>query len=421
MGRRKKCPARPVHVLGLGQNITDLHPGHARLVRAADVILGSERILAAFPGLRAERIILKAPLEPILEQVALAAADGRRVVVLAGGDPCFHGIGPLLARRLGREQVALSPGTTTVQAAAALLGIAWQDVAVVSLHGRDDDAPLFNNLARRVRTAVYTDADNTPSAVARRMLERGARDFAMWVFEDLGSPGQRWARFSLEDARGKSFSPLNLILLERLQEPEIRLTLGMRDEAYVHEQGLITKRAARAAALAALRLEPADVLWDLGAGCGSVGIEAGLLLPGGEVLAVERKERRAEMIRENVRRTHAFWVRVVQGPMPGCLAGLPGPDRIFLGGGLAGGPPDDQAGGNYVLEAAWDRLKPGGRLVAAAVLLDSLHRVRTFLEQHGHDPEIIQVQASHAAPLAGGMRLCAQNPVFLVCSNKPLP
>jgi precorrin-6B C5,15-methyltransferase / cobalt-precorrin-6B C5,C15-methyltransferase len=409
------CPSLPIHVLGLGQDLVDLSLTRERLIREADLIVAGERIHAAFPEVRAERAVLKAPLERILEQLALAAAEGLRVVVLVGGDPCFFGIGPLLAHRLGRERVVLHPGPTTVQAAAAKLGIAWQDVSVVSLHGREDHAPLFNHLSRKARVCAYTDEKNTPSVIAGKMLERGAENFAMWVFEDLGSPGQRWTRFSLQEVREQSFSPLNLVLLERLRDPEIWLTMGMDDDAYIHEQGLITKRVVRAAALAALRLEPMQMLWDLGAGCGSLGIEAGLLLPGGEVLAVERKGRRAAMILENVRRTHSFWVRVVHGAMPGCLEELPEPDRIFLGGGLG----NDQADGSDVLETAWSRLKPGGRLVAAAVLLDSLHRVRTFLEQCGHDLEITQVQAAQGAPLAGDLHLCAQNPVFLVCGQKP--
>lgn len=406
-----------VHVLGLGQDLGDLPPSRERLIREAEILAAGERLHIALPWVRALRVVLKAPLEPVLEQLARAADEGRRVVVLAGGDPCFFGIGPLLVRRLGADRVRLHPGTTTVQAAAALLGIAWQDAAVVSLHGREDPAPVFASLFRNLRVAVYTDEKNTPAAIAKMLLKRGAGHFAMWVFENLGLPGGRHARFTLEHAREREFSPLNLVLLERLKEPTIRLTLGLEDEAYIHEQGLITKRVVRAAALAALRLEPFHVLWDLGAGCGAVGIEAGLLLPRGQVLAVEREQKRVAMIRKNIRRTHAFWVRPVLGLMPGCLARLPEPDRVFLGGGLSGG--------DGVLEAAWAKLKSGGRLVAAAVLLDSMRRARNYLEQNGRNLEITQVQAGQAVPLAGDLRLAAQNPVFLVAADKtngsPLP
>lgn len=416
----RSCNPAPLHVLGLGQDLTDLPSARQRLIQEAELIAAPQRIQAALPEIPAQRILLNAPLEPILERLAEEAARGRRVVVLVGGDPCFYGIGPLLFRRLGRERVVLHPGTTTLQAAAALLGLAWQDAAAVSLHGRDDDAPLYNSLARHEWVAVYTDETHTPASVARRMLERGVRDFAMWVFENLGLPGQRHGKFSLEQAREQTFARLNLVLLQRVQEPLIRLRLGTDDQAYVHERGMITKRMTRAAALAALRLEPENVLWDLGAGCGSVGIEAGLLLlPRGRVVAVEREERRAAMIRENVCRTHAFWVQTVRGAMPDCLPALPGPDRIFLGGGLGDAADGRRADGDRLLEAAWELLKPGGRMTASTVLLHSMHRVQTFLEHHGRDLEVIQLQAGHAVPLARDLRLCADNPVFLVCANKP--
>lgn len=400
-----------IHVLGLGQDFGDLDQHQEQLIHEADVLAAGERVHAAFPDVRARRVVLQAPLDSVVEQLGKAADDGLRVLVLVGGDPCFFGIGPLLVRRLGLERVTLHPGVTTVQAAAALLGIAWQDVAVVSAHGRGDLSLLFARLARSRRVAVYTDARNTPAVIAQSMLERGADTFAMWVFEDLGLVSQRWGRFTLDEARATSFSTLNLVLLERVQNPEIRLTLGLDEADYLHEQGLITKRMVRAAALAALRLEPEHVLWDLGAGCGSVGIEAGLLLLYGQVLAVEREERRVAMIRKNVQRTGAFWVEAVHGIMPGCLERLPDPDRVFIGGGLAGG--------DHVLEAAWARLKPGGRMAAAIVLLESLSRAREHLGKKTGRLEIIQVQASHSAPLAGDLRLAAQNPVFLICAQKP--
>ncbi len=367
--------------------------------------------MTEFPDFPGERLVIKAPLSSILEKLDQARDAGRRVVVLVGGDPCFFGIGPLLVRRWGRENVRLHPATTTLQAAAALLGIAWQDVATVSLHGRNRATPLFAALGRHSWVAVYTDHVHPPATLAAMLLERGADNFRMWVFENLGLADQRWGMFPLEEAQTNAFSPLNLVLLERLQEPKIRLTLGMSEHDYVHEQGLITKPMVRAAALAALSLEPENLLWDLGAGCGSVGIEAGLLLPAGGVVAVEKEARRVAMIRKNVRRTNAFWVHVLHGRMPDCLTYLPEPDRIFLGGGLSQG--------DSLLETVCTRLRPGGRLVAALVLLESLEQVRVHLDRLHWPVELLQVQASHATPLAGGVRLNALNPVFLISSRKP--
>ncbi|GAB6059977.1 precorrin-6y C5,15-methyltransferase (decarboxylating) subunit CbiE [Desulfonatronum parangueonense] len=401
-----------VHVIGLGQSVREISTSCMELISSAELLVAGKRLHEAFPDYQGRRINLKAPLVQVLDELErIVVNHGPRVVVLVGGDPCFFGIGPLLVQRLGPERVRLYPGTTTLQAAASLLGLAWQNIAAVSLHGRNGATLLFAALARHPHVAVYTDDRNTPAAVATMVLERDGDNFRMWVFEDLGTPEQCWGQYSLEQARELEFSPLNLVLLERTAEPELRICLGMDEEAYIHQQGLITKRTVRAAVIAALALQPDNLLWDLGAGCGSVGIEAGLLLPQGGVVAVEKDPERAAMIRENIRLTYAFWVQVVQDRMPACLDGLPVPDRIFIGGGLSGG--------TSILEVACSRLRPGGRLVAAAVLLHSLDRIRNHLEHLGWPLEILQVQASLAVPLAGGHRLQAQNPVFLVRGRKP--
>ena len=401
----------------MGQSLNQLPPSTTHLLRKADLLVAGERIQAAWPDFSGRRMMIKAPLNQLLDELAREIHAGSNIVVLVGGDPCFYGIGPLLVRRLGHENVRLHPGTTTLQAVAAQLGVSWEDIPTVSLHGRDRIELLFTALARNTKVAVYSDERRTPAILAAMLLERGAENFRMLVFENLGMEGERAGTYSLDQARSLAFSALNLVILERVRAPEVVLTLGMAESAYVHEHGLITKRVVRSAALAALALEPDNLLWDLGAGCGSVGIEAGLLLPLGGVVAVERDERRAAMIRENIRRTNAFWVRVVHGLMPKCLEALPEPDRIFLGGGLGG----EQEGGKDVLETTWDRLKPGGSLVAAVVLLESLHRAKSFLERHGLELEISQIQAGHSVPLASDLRFSTQNPVFLLSSRKPLP
>jgi precorrin-6B C5,15-methyltransferase / cobalt-precorrin-6B C5,C15-methyltransferase len=408
--------AAVVHVLGLGQCLTDLTPLQKDRIAQADVLVAGQRVhdalsALAFPQVRARRMVLRTPLAATLNALQEEADQGRRVVVLVGGDPCCHGIGPLVVRRLGADRVSLHPGTTTVQAATALLGIALQDVRTVSLHGGKDDAGLFHALGREKWVAVYTDERSSPDYLAKILLSRCVIHHRMWVFEDLGSNSQHFADYSLEEAAERTFSALNLVLLERTQSAAVDLSLGMEDKDYIHEQGLITKRAVRATALASLHLQPEQTLWDLGAGCGSVSIEAGLLLPGGRVLAVERNARRVAMIRENIQRSHAFWVQIVAGHMPQCLQDLPEPDRIFMGGGLA----QDVA----VLQTATARLRPGGRLLVAAVLLGSLERARTHLRDLGWAPEIAQIQVSRSSSLAGGMRLCPENPVFLISAQKP--
>ena len=184
----------------------------------------------------------------------------------------------------------------------------------------------------------------------------------------------------------------------------------MDDESYVHERGMITKKEIRAVGLAELGIGPSDTVWDLGAGCGSVAIEASYLARDGKVFAVEKNRTRVEYIKENIRRTGAYLVEVVEGKMPHCLESLPDPDRIFLGGGMLGGA--------ELIRIVCDRLKKGGRIVAHTVLLESLWSIKKHLEQLGWPFKIIEVNVARSSEISGSIRLEALNPVFIIRAEK---
>lgn len=407
-----KCD-NPVHVVGLRPGALTPPAGLDDVLARAEVLVAGRRLLAAAPrACRPERSIAVAgPLSPILEEIAKERAAGRFVVVLADGDPLFFGLGKRLIEALGPEAVAVHPNLCTLQMAAARLGLPWHDVRVVSLHGRKDFTPLFAALARYERIAVFTDPENTPASIAQALLERGVVDAQLIVLENLGGPGETARRMRMEEAWDLPFSDLNLVMVERTAPPEIPLMLGIPDHYYFHEKGLITKLPARATGLAMLGVMPDSVVWDMGAGCGSVAIEASHLAQDGRVFAIEREPRRAAMIRENVRRIGAWLVETVQGEMPDSLANLPDPDRVFIGGGLGHDTRN--------LSVACHRLRPGGRVVAHAILLDTLMRVKEYFQTHNWNFGVAQLQASQADRLAGDFRLRAQNPVFVIWADKP--
>lgn len=407
-----KCD-NPVHVVGLRPGALTPPAGLDDVLARAEVLVAGRRLLAAAPrACRPERSIAVAgPLSPILEEIAKERAAGRVVVVLADGDPLFFGLGKRLIEALGPEAVAVHPNLCTLQMAAARLGLPWHDVRVVSLHGRKDFTPLFAALARFERIAVFTDPENTPASIAQALLERGVVDAQLIVLENLGGPGETARRMRMEEAWDLPFSDLNLVMVERTAPPEIPLMLGIPDHYYFHEKGLITKLPARATGLAMLGVMPDSVVWDMGAGCGSVAIEASHLAQDGRVFAIEREPRRAAMIRENVRRIGAWLVETVQGEMPDSLANLPDPDRVFIGGGLGHDTRN--------LAVACHRIKPGGRVVAHAILLDTLMRVKEYFQTHNWNFGVTQLQASQADRLAGDFRLRAQNPVFVIWADKP--
>ena len=399
-----------VHIVGLGVDHTEIAPGIKNRIESAEVLVGGDRLLHRFPDHQGLKISIKSPLEGVIERVKEAMQAGRKVVVLADGDPLFFGIGKRLIHDLGRERVTLHPNVTTLQAAAARMKKQWHNIQTVSLHGREDILPLLTALAKNDSVAVYTDPDFHPARLAEDLLGRGIDTFEMQVFEDLGMASERVGRFILKDAAKTAFSKLNFVILERTKAPEVPLTLGLDDDLYLHQKGLITKKEIRAVGLSALALGAKHTVWDLGAGCGSVAIEASLLAHQGAVLAVERNGARVQLIRDNIRRMGAYGVQAVAGEMPQCLASLPAPDRIFMGGGMG---EDDR-----VLEVAARRLKPGGRLVLHLVLMGSLSRARDYLINLKWPFTVTQVAVSRSRSIAGDQRLAALNPVFIVAADK---
>lgn len=399
-----------IHVVGLGMDPDNLPEHSLEVIEHAQVLCGGASQLALFEDHPAEKLPIAAPLDRFLDELAARHAAGLMVVVLADGDPLYYGIGATLIERLGPEDVTLYPGVTALQAAAAKLKIPWCRVETVSLHGRSDWLPLYRALMRADFVAVYTDPANVPAAVAQALLDKGCAHFAMWVLEDLETEAEQVRKLTLEEAARTSFSRRNLVLLERTGRPEAPLALGIPDEALAREKNLVTKGPVRAAGLAALRVAPGHTVWDLGAGCGSVAVEAAAL-GAGRVLAVEKHAGRVGLIRENVRRTGAYTVEPVHGSMPRCLDDLPDPDRVFIGGGLSRG--------DAVLDAACARLAPGGRLVCHLVLLSSLERARRNLAARGWTVCLTLVSCAEARPLADDLHLAALNPVFILAADRP--
>jgi precorrin-6Y C5,15-methyltransferase (decarboxylating) len=406
----------PVHIVGLGMSPEDLTPKMREIIREAQVLAGGRRLLGYFPEHPGEKIVLGKDLEAALARLPELART-KRVVVLASGDPNFYGVGPRLAALLGAHRVVIHPNITAVQAACARLKISWQDARVISLHGRSWE-PLAAALARPGKLLIYTDPEHSPAAIARFFRERGLDGGRFCVLEDLGQGSERLTWLTPEEAQEREFSPLNLVAVlpegqEGVESPAgseaPALRLGLPEEAFSPLSGLITKAEVRAVVLAKLELRPGLILWDVGAGCGSVGLEASLLLPGGKILAVEQDPGRAAQIRANAVKFGVERLEVVCGRAPGCLAGLPDPQRVFIGGGGR-----DLEG---ILREVLARLDWGGKVVITAALLTTLETARGVLGRAGWQVEVAQIQVSRSRPLAGGTYLQALNPVWIISGN----
>ena len=397
-----------VFVIGMGLSDRDLTGAHLEIIRSADLLIGGRRHLAAFKDLASSKQVIDGNVTETLAAIRAAGSD-RRVVVLASGDPLLFGIGARIAADIGQDRVAVFPNISSIAAAFARINEPWGDAKIVSLHGRDRKFELLAALKSRASVAVLTDPQQSPAWLARWLIERGAAHVPMAVFEQLGSPQERFGWYSAAQATEKHFGQPNVVLL-RPNASEggsgDDLHFGMPDDAYRHERGLITKAEVRAVTLAKLSLKPGMTLWDLGAGSGAVGIEASILLGSGRIVAVEKEAARVAQIRENARRYAVYNHEVVQASLPEGLKMLPRPDRIFVGGGGR-----DLA---VIVREAVRSLNPGGVLVANTVLVDNLSPVTAVLEAAGMATEMVQIQVSQSKPMPWSMRLKAHSPVWII-------
>lgn len=372
-------PELPIVVVGMPGPIAD-----------ADLYVGGRRHLDGVPG---RHLVIGADLGPVLDGIA---AEPGRVCVLASGDPGFFGIVRALAARFGPEALDVRPAVSSVALAFARLGLPWDDVTVVSAHGRPLRAAA-RLAAAAPKAAVLTSPDSPPEALGKELLVLGAGHRRVVVCSRLGTPVEQVADVDMAGLAAGTWDPLSVVvLLDADIATGPALAWGLPEGAFAHRDGMITKSEVRAVALGKLGLPPAGVLWDIGAGSGSVAVECARLCPGLRVIAVERDAEQAARARANAT-THGVRVEVVEGEAPAALAGLPDPDRAFVGGG-----------GLDVLDAVLAHLAPGGRVVAAFAALD---RAALAADRLGH---VVQIGVSRGRALpGGGIRLAAENPVFV--------
>ena len=395
-----------VVVVGIGDDGPDsLTPGTLDVVRRAELLCGGHRHLGLFPEHPAERVAVTADVDALVARLQ-AEIGRRRIVVLATGDPCFYGIGPVLRRRLGPTPVEIIPNVSSVSLAFARLGESWHDATVVSAHGRD--LPEAMRRAHGAsKLAFLTDEEHTPAVIAQTMLDLGVDDAEAWVFEHLGGSEERQFHGKLSEVAAEIFDDLNVLVVPAVRWPPFIDGFGRPESDFVHVRGMITKAEVRAVSLSNLRLRQDDTLWDVGAGSGSVAIEAASLMRRGTAFAVERSAEQVELLRRNVARWgQGHLVKIVHGQAPAALADLPRPDAVFVGG--SGGALEP------MLDFCYDRLPPGGRLVVNLATVEHLADCTAWGRGRRAPFEVAQVLVSRGAEIVGLTRLEAQNPVFIV-------
>ncbi|WP_308312728.1 precorrin-6y C5,15-methyltransferase (decarboxylating) subunit CbiE [Streptomyces sp. ISL-11] len=383
----------PVTVVGIGADgWPGLAPGSREALHHAEVIIGGPRQLALLPpDCAGERVAWPSPLRPAVPGL-LAAHAGRRVCVLASGDPMFFGIGRTLVDVLGdADALRVLPHPSSASYACARLGWPLEETEVVSLVGRPPEA-LHAALHHGRRLLLLSAGAGTPAEVAAALSARGFGPSRMTVLEHLGGERERRVEGTADGWPHPPGDALNVIAVEcrRLPgAPRLPLTPGLPDEAFEHD-GQLTKRHVRAVTLATLAPAPGELLWDVGGGSGSIGVEWMRAHRTCRAVAVERDTVRAGRIARNAAALGVPALRVVTGAAPAALAGLPTPDAVFIGGGLT-------APG--LLDACWDALPPGGRLVANTVTLESEALLTEYHRRHGG--ELTRLAVARAVPVGG--------------------
>jgi precorrin-6Y C5,15-methyltransferase (decarboxylating) len=387
---------RWLSIIGIGEDgLAGLSDVAKTLIAEASLVVGGQRHLDMVAGaVKGETMVWPSPLHDgfpvILER------RGRPVAVIATGDPFFYGVGSVLAREVPADEMLCLPGVSAFSLAAGRLGWALQDCALVTLHGRALERVL-PALQPRSRVFALSWDGSTPAKLAELLVRYGFGDTRMTICEAMGGPQERLRTVAARDFALTEIVPLNLIALDIPDAPGVRaipLTPGLSDDWFEHD-GQITKRDIRAVTLSALAPRRGELLWDIGAGSGSIGIEWMLADPANRAIAIEREQARAGRIARNAASLGVPDLKIVQGAAPEALVGLPTPDAIFIGGGSTV---------EGVIDAAWAALPSGGRLVVNGVTIETQSELTRRFKAFGG--ELIAIQISRADSVGGfhGMR-----------------
>lgn len=410
MNMYKDTEKKVVHVIGMGLSPQDLTQAHLELINQAQALVGGKRHLEAFRHIPAIKREIVGPISEVLEFIR-ENMDTRQVVVLASGDPLFFGVGKTLVDHLGSGRVVIHPNITSMAAAFARLALPWQEAAWVSLHGQKSMDVLKTAMDEKSLLCVLTDPANDPAAIAQMVWEHDT-PWDMWILEKLGTPDEKITLLDPAQTGSESYAQPNVVVLKKKEwnDPPGPLRLGTPDHWFIHEKGLITKAPVRAVALSMLRLEKHHTLWDLGAGSGSVGLEATLLLDQGFVYVVERNADRIKQILANAERFKVENLTAIHIEMPDGLDALPRPHRVFIGGGGNALP--------GILEKVSAFLEPGGIVIVNTVLLETLNRAVNQLEEMKFKTSVTQIQVNQSKKMPWGWRMETLNPVWIIAGEK---
>jgi precorrin-6Y C5,15-methyltransferase (decarboxylating) len=412
--------ASKIYIIGVGSDGLGGLTARARdLLLSAELVFGSDNALSLLPELQAEQYRIGTDLQEVTR--LLEAQLGRkRMVIVAGGDPLFYGVARYLCDRLGKDNFEVLPHVSSMQLAFARIKESWEEAYLTNLASH----PL-ETVLDRIRTAetvgLFTSEEEGPPAIARQLLARGLDYYWAYVCENLGAPDERVTQGELAEIQEMEFAPLNVMILKRKagrpdqqRSPSRFRRFGNPDDVFAQSRpksGLITQAEVRAIGLAQLAIQPASVVWDIGAGSGSVAIEAAQLAFPGMVYAIEQDVADYHLIVANAQMFGVSNLSAIHGTAPAVFDGLPAPDAVFVGGT-----------GHEVarlLESAYGALRPGGHMVINVATLEALGAAYAVLKGLARTVEVLLVSVARGTEQLETLRFEAVNPTFLLGVNKP--
>lgn len=408
-----------VHILGIGEDgLAGLTEAGRGLIARAELLIGEKHVLEIVPDSGCARLAVGANLDRAVQEIS--KSPRKRIVVLAEGDPLFYGVARFLCDKLGKDRFEVVPHVSTMQLAFARVKESWEEAFLTNLatHGVDR---VLDAVRGAEKVGLFTTEAFPPAAVARALLDQKIDYFTGYVCENLGSPDERVTRGDLAELAEMEFSPLNVMVLvrkpgvpDRPSEAIGRRLFGNPDDAFLQSRpkhGLLTPCEIRSMVLAELDLGPASIVWDVGAGSGSVAVEAAQIAASGTVYAVEMDPDDHQLIIENAKRFGVTNLVPVLGRAPEAWASLPDPDAVFVGG--------SGRGICRLVEAAFQRLRKGGRLAATMSSIDNLAETHHMLHALAGDVKAWMINVARGNYQLERVRFQAINPTFVVSIVKP--
>jgi precorrin-6B C5,15-methyltransferase / cobalt-precorrin-6B C5,C15-methyltransferase len=410
-------PERKIYIVGVGSDgLSGLMARARDLLLGADLVLGSDHTLGLLPEVTTRKQSIGPDLQEVVRVLERELAERKQVVIVAGGDPLFYGVARYLCDRLGKERFEVLPHVSSMQLAFARVKESWEEAYLTNLANHPLEAVLD-----RIRTAetvgLFTSEQSDPPRIARELLARGLDYFRAYVCENLGAPDERVTQGELREVQDMEFAPLNVMILKRKPgRPDLPARrrgavrrFGNPDDIFAQSRpksGLVTQAEVRAIALAQLNIQLGSIVWDVGAGSGSVAIEAAQLADPGTVYAIEQDAADYHLILANAETFGVRNLKAIHGTAPAVFDGLPGPDAIFVGGT-----------GREVarlLEAAFTALRPGGRLVVNVATLEMLSATYATLKTLAGGVQCMLVNVARGTEQLETLRFEAVNPTFLL-------